>query len=338
MKKLGLIISGVFIVGLLGLFFVPRSAQGPIVIEKIEEKRTVEPKYFSYVINTKTSFNSLKERVNKLDGVYAQAGYIGSDGKFGISNSVTQKEILEWIKKNEPAVSLHAWVNNYSGGWQGEAVDMMFANPGAIIDELVIFTKEYGYDGLSLDFESLPDQAYSKLPLFLSQLSSKLSAEDKTLSIHFYLDDLKAEYDRIAPMVDQVIIMAYDEHDSTTSAGPVASVPWIEEHLNRITLDLSSEKLILGLGNYGYDWSGGKARSISVPSAISIQSEIQFDEDEGNAWYAYTDTKGIKHEVWFLEKRSVQASIEKVSQFNPYGYGIFRLGSEDPGVWDIFGK
>jgi peptidoglycan-N-acetylglucosamine deacetylase len=337
MKKLVLIVLVILIAGLLGLLFLVEPTEAPVVFERtVEEEKVVEPKYFSYVINSESSFGALKKNVSKLDGIFVQAGYISASEEFKVNNQATQIEILAWLEGNATNVPVYAWVNNYAGGWQGSAVNEMLAHPDVFIENLSSFTEEYSYDGLSLDLESLPDDAYGKLPSFLEKLSSRLHEKEKVLSIHFYIDDLKVSYGGVVPFVDQVILMAYDQHDSTTVAGPVASVPWIRENLERVKVP--SEKLILGLGNYGYDWSRGKARSISVASALSTDSEIKFDQEQGNPWYTYRDTEGFEHEVWFLDQRSVLASIESTDKFNPYGYAIFRLGSEDPKVWDILVK
>ncbi len=339
MRKVVLALILLCIAGLAGLLLSSRTTIAPTLIQKEEvvNKKVVKPKYFSYVTNSEASFSSLKKNADNLDGIYVQAGNLSANGNFNVNSVAKQKEILTWVD-SQTGLSVYAWVNNYSGRWQGEGIDRMLDNPETTINALSNFVEEYGYEGLSLDFESLPDSAYSKLPAFLSELNRKLDEKNKTLSIHFYIDDRKVEYSKMAAAVDQVIVMAYDEHDSTTGPGPVASVPWIDEGLKRITASVSSEKLILGLGNYGYDWVGGKAKSISISTALNTNAKVEFDQQKGNAWYSYVDLEGKGHEVWFLDKRSVQASTQATSELNLFGYALFRLGSEDPKVWDIFRK
>ena len=59
----------------------------------------------------------------------------------------------------------------------------------------------------------------------------------------------------LAQNSDGIILMNYDEHEETSDPGPVASEPWFEANLTRVLKVVPREKIICGIGNYGFDWA-----------------------------------------------------------------------------------
>ena len=49
--------------------------------------------------------------------------------------------------------------------------------------------------------------------------------------------------------------MNYDEHQTTSDPGPIASQSWFVGNLTRVLKVVPKEKLICAIGNYGYDWT-----------------------------------------------------------------------------------
>ncbi len=67
--------------------------------------------------------------------------------------------------------------------------------------------------------------------------------------------------------------------------------------------------------------------------------DIDYDSDALNPHFGYTDEDdGEEHEVWFLDAATLFNQIKVVDAWRPRGYGLWRLGAEDPGVWTLFGR
>ena len=92
--------------------------------------------------------------------------------------------------------------------------------------------------------------------------------------------------------------MDYDQHSGASAAGPIASQDWFVDNLENVLKLVPKDKLMCGIGAYGYDWVGHKKRrrrAISVQdawlTAHDSEAEIEFDGDGMNPHFAYTDEK-----------------------------------------------
>ena len=81
--------------------------------------------------------------------------------------------------------------------------------------------------------------------------------------------------------------------------------------------EMPSEKILMGMPNYGYDWTlpymrGTPARSVGFIEATELAlrygSEIRFDEASQTPYFNYTDN-GVRHVIWFDDPRSIQAKL-----------------------------
>ena len=99
--------------------------------------------------------------------------------------------------------------------------------------------------------------------------------------------------------------MLYDQHNSMSKPGPIASSNWVKEALHQ--LDIPSEKLIVSLGNYGYDWeenSHQPADTMTFGDIMNLGNEanlqIHWNKQAGNPYLRYKKN-GKNHTVWFLD-------------------------------------
>ena len=49
--------------------------------------------------------------------------------------------------------------------------------------------------------------------------------------------------------------MNYDEHQTESEPGPIASQDWFLDNLKQVLKTVPKEKVICSLGSYGYDWT-----------------------------------------------------------------------------------
>lgn len=100
------------------------------------------------------------------------------------------------------------------------------------------------------------------------------------------------------------------------------------------------EKLLLGISNYGYDWtlpyvsSESNAPSISTVEAIEIAlangAEIQFDPVAQSPYFYYTAADGREHVVWFEDARSYRAKVALMEEYDLVGGFIWDLMRRNP--------
>src|SRR5207253_9866820 len=92
----------------------------------------------------------------------------------------------------------------------------------------------------------------------LKALREELKAGNLGLSIDLEAanDDLRIR--QLAENVDLVVVMAYDEHFEGGEPGPIASVRWTDQVLDKFGAAVRANKPVIGIGSYAYDWSKGK--------------------------------------------------------------------------------
>ncbi len=115
----------------------------------------------------------------------------------------------------------------------------------------------------------------------------------------------------------------------------VSPLPQVRAVLDYAITQIPSEKIILGLSNYGYDWTlpfvagESKAQSISNQQAIELAIEynvaIQYDETAQAPLFHYTDRDGAVHEVWFDDARSLSARLRLIREYGFRGAGIWNV-------------
>lgn len=106
--------------------------------------------------------------------------------------------------------------------------------------------------------------------------------------------------------------------------------------------EIPSEKILLGIPNYGYDWTlpfvqGSAARTISHTAAVNLAlregAEIKFDEEAQSPYFNYYDNQGREHVVWFEDARSIEAKLALVDKYNLGGVSYWTVNSYFPQNW-----
>ena len=77
----------------------------------------------------------------------------------------------------------------------------------------------------------------------------------KTISVNVPLTNDLFDLKEISTIVDLIFLMAYDEHWASASPGPIASQDWFIDGVMSAIDGVPREKIVVTLGNYGYDWT-----------------------------------------------------------------------------------
>ena len=95
---------------------------------------------------------------------------------------------------------------------------------------------------------------------------------------------------------------------------------------------------MLGIGLFGYDWSGGNGAAVSWLRAfrLSLQhhAPAHYDNASQSPWFSYTDAAGHKHTVWFENEAELAGEV-RAPRWEPQIGGVFlwMFGYEDTGTW-----
>lgn len=234
--------------------------------------------------------------------------------------------------------------NGVNGEWNTENVRQTIGSYNSrkcIIDRLVDQIKNRPeVFGINIDFENLEAQDREYYLDFLSELALKLHENRKFLSVDVPVGDPVFDMEYIGSVSDLVILMAYDEHYPSGAPGPIASQNWYQNAIDEVVGQIPSHKLLIALGNYGYDWTledAGPAKSYGYNDIISIANDSgaypELVSSTRNMGFAYQDYKNKNHEVWFLNSITAWNEWLYARGHNVLGSALWRLGTEDPLVW-----
>ena len=239
-----------------------------------------------------------------------------------------------------------ALLTNYRDGWKPADVMHALGNPESrkdLIENIRSNLAEHQFAGVNIDFEELRTRDREPLVAFMTELSQTLHKSGYIVSQDVPVDDDTYDLKRLAAVNDYLVPMIYDEHFQTGEPGPVASETWYEDQLDKLAKVMPPEKLIAGFGNYGYDWTiGGKGSEEKtfddvMAAATLHKSAVQWDKPTGNPVVRYT-ANGRQHELWFLDAVTALNQVIAARDETYRGVGLWRLGAEDPGLWNVLAR
>jgi len=296
-----------------------------------------------YLSTDELGYPDLKREASKLD--WFVPAWMNLQGKeLRLAHSV-DKRATAAIAHAKPNIAILPLVQNASNAvWNGSGMAQLLADPlrrHILIHGIANFIGGNKFQGAVVDFEGLPASAYPDLGMFLTELKRVFAPHGWLVVVASPFDDDAWPYADYAKVADYTLLMAYDEHDDTGAAGSVAGQSWFEENLDKRMAMLSPAHTIIGIGNYGYDWSDGTAQPISFQDAViaarDSKARIGFDDQTNNPHLSYLEDDHSKHDVWFLDGVTAFNQIHAADPYQPAGYALWKLGSEDPSIWSVLG-
>jgi spore germination protein YaaH len=321
-------------------------ARAPISSAAVAAKR------FAHLVTwDDNSIASLKRNARSLDALIVEWLSLGNADGTVRSNS-PDKELLvrKWIAINAPDLSLYPLVNNYDNEakrWDGAGAAEMMASERArakFIDDLHRYVVAGSFYGAVLDFEQMPPTGQADFVKLVQELSARFQADGLQILVQVPADDNDYDHQKLAASADRLILMTYDEHIAAGVPGPIAGQGWFEARLDARFKDIDGSKLIVSIGSYGYNWSGaGKGSEVSVQEAWELLTEsgatLRFDPTSLNPTFSYVDqTEGLQQQVWYLDGVTGYNQVAAALAMRPAGLALWRLGTEDPAIWHVFGR
>ena len=225
-----------------------------------------------------------------------------------------------------------------------------------ILKQLVDTLTFYQFQGINIDFEEIAEATNDPLTQFQKSLYLALHPLGMKVTMDVSVKNEDYDYEKLALYNDYIILMAYDQFSNTSLPGPVSAQKWIEEAIDWTVKKIPSEKIILGIAGYGYDWSlneNGKVEAVTdityseaINNAKALNAIIDYDNDSYNLHYSYTqETKNtdgsvdkLKHEVWFTDAAATFNILRFSDEYATAGTALWRMGSEDSRMWTFYDK
>ena len=215
----------------------------------------------------------------------------------------------------------------------------------AIIARLTEDAGKYGFDGINVDFEMLPESSGEHFTEFIRELSVACRKAGLVLSVDNYVPaSYNSFYNRKEQGVvaDYVVIMGYDEHYAGGEAGPTSSISYTRNGIEETLKSVPAEKVINGVPFYTRIWtekgSDVTSRSLGISAAKRWVSQngvdLNWDSDLG-LYYGEKQTGEGLDLIWMEEEESMALKMDEVKSHDLAGVACWKLGFEPASIWEI---
>lgn len=319
-----------------------------------------------YVTWDAASFVSLKEYYPQIDILFPEwlhvltpDGNIQSVDETNRLFSVIQNghvrsaddRVMPFLRSEKANVDVFPLINNF------DPVAKQWLNVGDFLNspaarqtfrsQLLAYLASDRYKGAALDLEEIPLSAQPGFLALIDELGRDLHARDLKLYVNVPVSDRDFDYAKLAASSDGLVIMNYDQHQTTSGPGPIAAQSWFVANLKQALKDIPRSKIICAIGNYGYDWAlkrkNHKVQSVEADNvqeawlhASESESDIDLHSDFLNPHFGYEEDDGVQHQVWFLDAVTAMNQMRAARQLGIRTFALWRLGSEDRSLWSIW--
>ncbi len=337
-----------------------------------------------YAPDDASSYSSLKEHVHQIDLLFPQWLHVNGSQPTLLavsSDNIRQYPVVDGASVHDPdelnkvknviaasreQTEIFPHLNNYNlhtQSWDASVGDMLSdpAKRAALREQVVrMLTAMPAYHGISLDFESLADNATPGYLSFIQELYDDLHSRNLRLYVNVAVSEPDADMETIAANSDGIILMNYDQHEVESDPGPIASQDWFIANLRRTLKIVPKEKIICAVGNYGYDWTltipsaKGRNRKPAKPEVVDTEdlsvsdawqraadadADLDLDYNSLNPHFEYIDEdSNQRHVVWFLDGVTLLNEMRAARQLGLQTFALWRLGSEDRSLWSVWDK
>lgn len=230
-----------------------------------------------------------------------------------------------------------------------------FETRQTIIRQLLHFSQMYQLQGINFDIENVNQEDGPLVTQLMREATPYLHEAGLVVSmdITFAAGDNNNwssfyERNKLAEIVDYLIVMAYDEHwGAASGAGSVSSLPWVETNLQKLLQEVPNEKLILGVPLYTRLWKEqlkedgttevtAKALSMAQAKEWIAEKGVQqiYDEESGQNYVEYfAEDEKATYKIWIEDELSLNKRADLASSYQLAGIGTWSRFFGDETAW-----
>ena len=250
---------------------------------------------------------------------------------------------------SEPIMHLSTLTDN--DNFSVELAEALFDSPetqAKLLDSVVANMQSKGYTSLDVDFEFLGAANAARYADFIAYCRERLhpygfgvmtALAPKTSDGQQGAIYEGHDYALIGEAADAVLLMTYEWGYTYGPPMAVSPIKPVREVVDYALTRIPAEKILLGISNYGYDFTlpyvqgVSRANSVSTRQAFTLASqngaEIFFDETVLAPYFDYTAADGNAHRVWFEDVRSISARLRLMAEKTLRGALWWNLNREN---------
>ena len=234
-----------------------------------------------------------------------------------------------------------------NGAFNDQVAAAVFENPAAqdnLIGSIQQNIQSKGMAGVDFDFEYLAAEYADDYVNLVRRTRERLAPLGYTVTVAL-APKVSAnqpgllyqghDYRGMGAVADYCLIMTYEWGYTYGEPQPVSPIANVRRVLEYAVTESPPEKILMGLNNYGYDWTlpfvQGESRAEKLTNyQAEARAEyygvpVQWDEIAMAPFFRYTDPAGREHIVWFENENSWRARLALAGELGLAGVGIWNI-------------
>ena len=223
-----------------------------------------------------------------------------------------------------------------------------------LILDIVELAKQYGLDGINIDFENMYREDEDMFSRFIIELEPRLKAIGKTLSVDVTApdgaDSWSMCYDRnvIGDVADYIIFMGYDQYgEASTEPGTTSGYEWVKVNLDKFveTEEIEPEKIILGLPFYTRVWTTQNGKLVRTDVVVMKNVDTNIPAGVEKVWdevtrqnYIKYDSNGYTREMWIEDIESYKEKLLLINEYGLGGVANWCKDMEPQEIWSVINE
>jgi spore germination protein YaaH len=196
-----------------------------------------------------------------------------------------------------------------------------------------------GHRGLVLDFEGMtrPDSDATRLVVRAMSVAARAAGVGPVIVAVPAADTAGYPARFFDDAADLLLVMLYDQHWATSPAGPIAAPEWVRRTLGARVAERGASRLVGALPLYGYLWRPNTfAETIGHADAVRLSAEAgtSLARDPATSTLHATRAGADGWELWVSDAELVAALEREVTALGVRRIAYWRLGLEDPALWE----
>ena len=230
-------------------------------------------------------------------------------------------------------------------------------NPTArarLVQNILATVKSKNLGGVDFDFEFIYPQDRVNYAALVRETSAALNPEGYVVAVALAPKTSANQpgllyeghdYALMGQAANLTLLMTYEWGYMYGPPMAVAPINLVRRVLDFGVTQIPRYKILMGIPNYGYDWTLPYVEGESVAERISnteaqlraqrVGATVQYDELAQSPHYNYFDAQGREHEVWFENEASIRAKLNLVAEYQISGVSYWNLMDYWPVNWQV---
>jgi spore germination protein YaaH len=197
------------------------------------------------------------------------------------------------------------------------------------------------YRGVVIDFEGMTPRDLDALLLVTRAVADSVRAHGvHTVVIAVPAGDTAAYPSALLlESADLIMAMLYDQHWSASPPGPIASPDWVARNLGTRVAEVGAARIVAAFPLYGYRWrKSAETEVISFDDArrLTTMTNTPLVREHSSETLHAASPEGW--ELWVSDRGLLERLVRDARQLGVRTFALWRLGLEDPAVWDWIGR